>query len=139
MFKIYGEIRFKLKIRKSTIHGFGTFANEKIPVRKKIGGLKGILISKQYARKKAKINNRIAIIELWNGLALDSSEFRNELSYINHSCNPNCFMRNIGNNVEVYALRKINVFEELTCDYGQTHHDGSLKCNCLSAKCKKYI
>jgi SET domain-containing protein len=38
--------------------------------------------------------------------------------------------------VEFYALRKIAPGEELTVDYGQTHHQGRLACRCGAEGCR---
>lgn len=37
---------------------------------------------------------------------------------------------------EFYALRVIEVGEELTVDYGETHHDGKLACRCSAPGCR---
>lgn len=132
---IHGNLRFPLQVKKSRIHGLGVFTKETIPARKKIGELSGVIISKREARRKVKHLHAIHMVELWNGKALDCSEHRNELAYINHSCQPNCYMRNINNRVEFYALRNIQPGEELLCRYGETHHDGQLKCNCGHKNC----
>ena len=136
---IKGSICFKVEVGKSKIHGKGLYAASKIPSRRKIGSLAGEIISKKAAREKAKGNESISIVELWNGKALDASNINNELRYINHSCQPNTYMRTLGNHVEFYALRSIKPNEELTCNYGPTHHDGERKCNCGAPGCKGFI
>lgn len=136
---IKGSLLFEVEVGKSKIHGKGLYAAESIPARRKIGSMAGAIISKKAARAKAKINESISIVELWNGKALDASEINNELRYINHSCHPNTYMRNIGNHVEFYALHSIHSNEELTCNYGPTHHDGRRKCNCGEPGCKGFI
>src|SRR4029078_3018064 len=119
---IKASLYFDVAVAKSKIHGQGLYAMKKIPARRKIGSLAGKIISKKAARKKAKLNESISIVELWNGKALDASIINNELRYINHSCQPNTYMRTIGNHVEFYTLRFIKPNEELTCNYGPTHH-----------------
>ncbi len=136
---IQGRINFKIRTGKSRIHGRGAFAAESIPARKKIGTLAGHLISKKLARKKAIQLKAVSIVELWNGMALDASNNSNELKFINHSCRPNTFMRNIGNYVEFYALKRIGEEEELTCNYGETHHEGTRPCRCGAVGCKGFI
>ena len=132
---------YPVKTAKSKIQGKGVYAGSRIPGRKKIGSLGGTIITKRAARQKAKQlgNESIAIVELWNGMAIDASVNGNELRYINHSCGPNTFMRVSGYHVEFYALRDIEPGEELTCNYGPTHHDGKVKCNCGSANCIGYL
>jgi uncharacterized protein len=136
---VKGSLYFDVLIGKSKIHGKGVYANVAIPRRRKIGSLAGEIISKRAARKKAGSNESISVVELWNGRALDASNINNELRYVNHSCQPNTFMRTLGNHVEFYALRTIRPNEELTCNYGPTHHDGKRKCNCGAPGCKGFI
>jgi SET domain-containing protein len=136
---VKGSLFFNVAIGKSKIHGKGLYAHEHIPAKRKIGSMAGEIISKRAAREKAKRNESISIVELWNGKALDASKINNELRYINHSCHPNTFMRNIGNHVEFYARRPIRPNEELTCNYGPTHHAGTRKCNCGAPGCKGFI
>ena len=136
---INGVINFSVNIAKSQIHGKGLYAIATIPAKRKIGSLGGVLISKKEGRLKAKTKESISLVELWNGKTLDASVNSNELRYINHSCQPNTFMRTIGNHVEFYSLRNIRKGEELTCNYGPTHHDGNRKCNCGAEGCKGYL
>src|SRR6478672_2714957 len=136
---IKGNLYFDVIVEKSRIHGRGLYAKKLIPARRKIGTLAGEIISKRSAREKAKLKESISIVELWNGKALDASSINNELRFINHSCQPNTYMRTLGNHVEFYALRLIKPNEELTCNYGPTHHDGKRKCNCGAPGCKGSI
>lgn len=136
---IKGSICFDVRIAKSKIHGRGLYALKNIPARRKIGSMAGEIITKKAARKKAKLNESISIVELWNGKALDASTTNNELCFINHCCQPNTYMRTFGNHVEFYALRSIQPDEELTCNYGPTHHDGKRKCSCGAEGCKGFI
>lgn len=136
---IKGNLCFDVTVAKSRIHGKGLYAKKKIPARRKIGSMAGEIISKKAAREKARQKQSISIVELWNGKALDASVYNNELKYINHSCQPNTYMRTFGNHVEFYALRIINPNEELTCNYGPTHHNGKRKCNCGAENCKGFI
>lgn len=136
---IEGKLNFCIKVAKSRIHGKGAYALERIASKRKIGSLSGMIISKRAGRLKAKKNTSISLVELWNGKSLDASVHFNELRYINHSCQPNTFMRTIGYHVEFYALRPIAVGEELSCNYGQTHHEGKKKCTCGAVGCKGFI
>ena len=137
--QIKGIINFPLKIGRSKIHGHGVFSQKSIPARKKIGSLAGLVISKKQGRIRAKNNESVSLVELWNGKTLDASVQSNELRFVNHSCSPNVFMRNIGFHVEFYAIRPIDPEEELTCNYGPTHHDGRRRCNCGMPACKGSI
>jgi len=136
---VCGKIIKHCYISKSKINGSGVFAGQVIYKRAKIGSLSGKLISVKRIPKKFKSKDSIAIVELTHSMALDSRTFKNELCYINHSCEPNCFMRIFGNLVEVYALRTIKKGNELTLDYEYSHHEGKITCLCDSLKCKGYL
>jgi SET domain-containing protein len=114
-----------VEVRKSAIEGKGVFSASMLPHRKKIGEFAGELIGQREARRRAKGQTHIAIVELGDGRAVDASRYGNELRYINHSCSPNVFIRVFGSRIEFYALRVIQANEELTCDYGESHHNGT--------------
>ena len=58
--------------------------------------------------------------------------------YLNHSCDPNCFIRNGG---EIVAMRDIEKGEEITFDYStNVGWDGfAMKCSCGSGNCRKVV
>jgi uncharacterized protein len=130
--------RFQLRTQASKIEGTGLFASEPIPARRKIGDLGGELISIREARKRARNQERICIVESHNGWALDATN-DGQLRYINHSCEPNCYVRILDRRVEIYSLRKLAVEEELSLDYGETHHNGKRPCRCGAARCRGSI
>lgn len=130
------NLRYDLKVGASKIDGKGAFARSSIPAKKKIGELVGEIISVRKARQIAKDKKRIAIVELDDKHALCAAEHNNSLRYVNHSCSPNTYMRIFKHHVEFYSLKKINNHDELTCNYGETHHEGKLKCRCNSPDCK---
>jgi hypothetical protein len=102
----------------------------------------GEIISYREAQRRVKAQPDAALlmVEFDNEpIALDASICRNELSYINHSCEPNTYLRRAHRRVEFYSLRRLRAGEELTCDYGETHHDGKLPCRCGAPNCRGYI
>lgn len=133
------KVFFTVTNKKSKIHGMGTYAGEPIPAKRKIGSLSGEVISKKEADKRSRLHESIAIVELWNGKAIDASVNSNELRYINHCCDPNTFMRVINCHVEFYTLKNIDKGTELTCNYGLTHHEGKLPCKCGAKNCRGFI
>ncbi len=130
--------RFKLDIKPSKIDGNGAYALQSIPARRKIGNMDGEVISLREARKRAAKVKRIAMVEFGDGRALDATHDKS-LRFINHSCGPNTYMRVAHSMVEFYTLRDIKKGEELTCNYGPTHHDGKLPCRCGAPGCKGFI
>jgi SET domain-containing protein len=57
------------------------------------------------------------------------------MRFTNHRCKPNAQLRIRDGRIEFYALRDIATDEEITVDYGETHHEGTLRCNCGAANC----
>lgn len=128
-----------VEVKPSRIHGSGVFARKTIKGRQKIGELAGQLIPLDEARRRASELESIAIVEFDDDTALDASVNPNEFRYVNHSCSPNTYMRRHAHRVEFYSLRTIRPGEELTCDYGETHHEGQLPCRCGARGCKGAI
>jgi SET domain-containing protein len=58
------------------------------------------------------------------------------MRFTNHSCQPNARLCLDNGRVEFFALRAIDSGEELTVDYGQTHHQGKLTCRCGAPDCR---
>lgn len=136
------ELNYPLQVSKSNIAGKGAFALNAIPAKKKLGNMGGEIISYKEAQKRVKKQpgNVLFMVEFdHEDIALDASVDSNELRYINHSCDPNTYMRRAYQKVEFYTLRPVKKGEELTCDYGETHHDGKLPCRCGAANCRGFI
>jgi len=133
------KILYPLRVAKSRIAGSGAYATTVIPARRKIGDLGGVIISMKQARALIRNKKVINLVELDNNLALNASANPNDIRFINHSCAPNTFMWVLKNRVEFYALRRIRKGEELSCDYGETHHEGTLPCRCGAANCRGFI
>jgi len=132
------EIYATLAVRRSTLVGRGLFATHPIPARVKIGEFEGERIALREARRRAHGRKVIAIVELERH-AIDATAARHGFRFINHSCDPNTFMRCTPARAEFYARRAIAAGEELTVDYGESHHDGKLRCRCGAACCRGFI
>lgn len=128
-----------LLIANSRIQGKGLFTDSPIPARRKIGEFTGERISLREARARARGAKRIAIVEISSTRAIDGSVDGGPFQFVNHSCDPNVFMRVAYGRAEFYSRRPVSPGEELTCDYGDSHHDGKLSCQCGAANCRKFI
>ncbi|MBK8140898.1 MAG: SET domain-containing protein [Chitinophagaceae bacterium] len=133
------HIYYPVKVAKSKIAGKGAYALQNIPAKKKIGDLGGVIITMKEAMKLIKNLKVINLVELDNDLALNASANPNDMRFINHSCDPNTYLRVMKNRVEFYALKKIKKGQELSCDYGETHHEGTLPCRCGAQNCRGFI
>ncbi|WOB07788.1 SET domain-containing protein [Piscinibacter gummiphilus] len=127
--------KFKLTVGPSVIDGQGVFAAEPIPARRKIGEVRGEPVSQQEAAARSRGQMRIMMIAVSARRAIDASQSTDALRFINHSCRPNTALKVNQGRVEFYALRNIAPGDELTVNYGETHHRGRLSCRCGVAGC----
>ncbi|HRX94567.1 MAG TPA: SET domain-containing protein, partial [Chitinophagaceae bacterium] len=86
------HIYYPVKIAKSKIAGKGAYALQRIPARKKIGDLGGVIVTMKEALKLIKDKKVINLVELDDDLALNASAQPNDIRFINHSCDPNTYM-----------------------------------------------
>ena len=122
-------------MKASAIDGNGAFAAEAVPARRKIGEIRGEAISVREARQRARGLARIMIVEVSERRAIDASASADPLRYTNHSCSPNAVLRIRQGRVEIYAMRAIEPGDEITVDYGESHHEGKLTCRCGAERC----
>lgn len=127
--------KFDVANRPSTIDGQGAFAAEAIPARRKIGEIRGEAISVREARRRARGAARIMIVEVTERRAIDAGLSEDPLRFTNHSCVPNAVLRIRQGRVEIYAMRDIAAGEEITVNYGESHHEGRLRCRCGAPGC----
>ncbi len=130
---------FEFKVKRSRIHGRGLFALSNVPAKRKLGELGGERITQREARRRARGSDCVMIVEFGDGTALDASRTGSHFRHVNHSCEPNAYMRLYRGRVEFYSLRRVAAGEELTCDYGETHHGGRLACRCGGAGCRGHL
>lgn len=127
--------KFDVKVARSRIDGFGVFAAEPIPPRLKIGEIRGESITVAEARRRAAGQERIMIVEVSSKRAIDASKSSDPMRFTNHSCQPNARLMIRDGRIEFYAVKAIAVGEEVTVNYGETHHEGRLQCRCGAPAC----
>ena len=127
-----------LYVAPSAVVGKGLFAGTAIPARAKIGEFEGEVIGLRESRRRAKGRTIVAIVELERH-AIDATDSPRGFRFINHSCDANTFIRCTPERAEFYARRAIAAGEELTCDYGESQHEGKLACRCGAARCRGFI
>lgn len=131
--------KFDVAVRKSRIDGFGVFAAEDVPAQRKIGEIRGETISVSEARRRAQGKARIMIVEISPKKAIDASGSTDPMRFTNHSCQPNARLQIRDGRVEFYALRDIAPGQEITVNYGETHHEGTLACRCGQPSCIGFL
>ena len=140
------------KVKKSKVHGSGVFATEDIKkgikiiqyigekVTKKEGDRRSAERIKNYLNKKNE--GSVYIFELNKKYDIDGSPSYNKARYINHSCDPNCEVDIIKNEIWIISIKDIKKSSELNYDYGYPFDKDDFddhKCKCGSKKCIGYI
>jgi SET domain-containing protein len=127
-----------LTIDDSAIDGKGCFAAAHFGRGRKIAEYAGERISTAEAKRRGgrRILRICAINNRWS---LDGSRGGNGTHYINHSCEPNSYMKITYGHILFIALRDIAPGEEITIDYESTLHSDRKKCTCSAVSCRKTI
>ena len=128
-----------LSIKKSPINGRGCFATRKFAKRKKIAEYAGERISDWEAMRRARGRRHLRVCDVDGKWSLDGAIGGNGTHYINHSCNPNAYMRILYGHVLFFALHDIKPGEEITIDYEQTLLPDSRRCHCGAPNCRGTI
>lgn len=128
-----------LAIKKSPISGKGCFATKTFEQRKKIAEYTGERISDFEAMKRARGRRHLRICDIDGRFSLDGARGGNGTHYINHSCDPNAFMKTLQRHVLFFARQEIEAGEEITIDYEQTLLPNSRRCHCGAKNCRGTI
>ncbi len=129
----------KIEILKSPIQGIGMFAKEPIKKSELVLIWGGYGYTDKAGAEKKKAEGKLTM--QWDD-DLFSFETRGEESayYINHSCEPNVWMRDA---FRLETMRDIKKGEELTVDHAmfksEVDYISKWKCNCGTQKCRKQI
>src|SRR5713226_4215416 len=110
-----------LAVAPSRIDGKGCFATVHFSRRRKIAEYTGERIPDQEAQRRAH-RVKLRICDIDGRWSLDGSRGGNGTHYINHSCEPNAYMKTVYGHVLFFALREISRGEEITIDYESTLH-----------------
>ena len=140
------------KVRRSKVHGHGIFATSNIKKNRRIIQYIGEKITKKEGDRRSNIRinkylnssktGAVYIFELDKKYDIDGSVHYNKAKYINHSCNPNCEVDIINNEIWISSIKSIKKGEELCYDYGYEFDKNDYKdhvCKCGSKRCIGYI
>ena len=140
------------KIKKSKVHGIGIIASKDIKknttiiqyigekITKKEGDKRSAARIKKYLDKKNE--GSVYIFELNKKYDIDGSPLYNKARYINHSCDPNCEVDIINNEIWILSIKNIKKGDELNYDYGYPFDKDDFKdhiCRCGSKNCIGFI
>lgn len=125
-----------LAVLPSPIDGRGCFATRLFPARKKIAEYTGELIATAEAERRARGRRYLRVCAINDRWSIDGALGGNATAFMNHSCQPNAFMRTHGGRILFFALRDIEPGEEITVDYVRTYHSDKKRCTCGAATCR---
>jgi uncharacterized protein len=128
-----------LAVQVSPINGRGCFATKFFTKGRKIAEYAGERISTREAERRARRRRVLRICAVNHRWSLDGARGGNGTHYINHSCEPNCYMRITRGHILFMALRDIHPGEEITLDYESTLHSDEKKCRCNAPTCRGTI
>jgi SET domain-containing protein len=128
----------KLEIKTSGIEGKGCFSRVYLRRGRKISEYTGEKISNTEANRRAR-RRRLRICAIDDRWSLDGSKGGNGTHYINHSCEPNSYMKILYDHILFFALRDIPQGEEITIDYESTLHSNKKRCTCGATLCRGTI
>jgi SET domain-containing protein len=138
---------FPLWVRASSIDRRGVFSAATIPARRKVVQYTGEKIPLAEAVRRArrilfgkrKGPKRLYLARLNRGWVLDGAVGGCGAEFINHSCDPNLFVRKSDGQIHFYSKKRIGKGQELTIDYRFGPSPNPIACHCGSRKCRGTI
>jgi SET domain-containing protein len=128
-----------LAVRASPINGRGCFATVMFPGGRKIAEYAGEKISRREVARRIRHRRKLRICAINQYWSIDGSRGGNGTHYINHSCEPNSYMKITYGHILFIALRDIHPGEEITLDYVSTYHSDRKRCRCQAPSCRGTI
>ncbi len=126
---------FRLRVAPSKIHGWGVFADEWIPPRRKVIEYTGERVSRREAKRRSR-RSRVCLFELNSYWCVDGAVGGSGAELINHSCDPNLYAVILKGHILYMSRRAIAPGEELTVDYHLAHDTDRIPCRCGSPNCR---
>ncbi len=129
---------FDIVIRRSAIHRYGVYANERIAANRKVIEYTGARLNRKDAAAvdSSEYTYLFAVDDYWT---LDGARGGSGAEIINHSCEPNLISRVMKGHVLYMSLRKIEDGEELTIDYNFADLTELTPCSCGAMACRGTI
>jgi len=124
---------------KSTIHGQGLFAGERIEKERTIIEYKGEKVPSGEGTVRSTEDEVLTYIFTLNDkYDIDGAVNGNEARFANHSCQGNAYVDIVRGRIWLIARRDIETGEEITYDYS-LDADELLACRCGARNCRGYM
>lgn len=126
-----------IEVRKSSI-GLGMFTKGTIPANVPIKEFRGPILTTDELPHDSSIYLQVGV-----NVFIGPISTVNGVDFINHSCNPNCYIHVIGKRAILYSMYVIPANSELVFDYSttstDTHDTWKMDCVCGYNKCRRVI
>ena len=129
---------FKMSIRKSKIHRYGVYAEERIPANRKVIEYTGERLNRRETKRRGE-GEYTYLFTLDKYWTLDGAFGGSGAEIINHSCEPNVVSRIMKGHVIYMSLRTIEPGEEITVDYNFEYVGDKNSCACGSSTCRSVM
>jgi SET domain-containing protein len=132
-----------IEVRGSGIHGKGAFATQRIRKGKRIIEYLGKRMPWDAASEDPDDPHTFLFGLSDDNLVINAAIEGNDARWINHSCDPNCEAIEDKGRVFIYALRDLQLGEELFYDYGleideprTAEMEKHFQCHCGTKRCR---
>jgi hypothetical protein len=129
---------YKMSIRKSKIHRFGVYAEERIPANRKVIEYTGERLNRRETKRRGE-GEYTYLFTLDKYWTLDGAFGGSGAEIINHSCEPNVVSRIMKGHVIYMSLRAIEPGEEITVDYNFEYVGDQNSCSCGASTCRSVM
>ena len=129
---------FKMSIRKSKIHRYGVYAEERIPANRKVIEYTGERLNRRETKRRGE-GEYTYLFTLDKYWTLDGAFGGSGAEIINHSCEPNVVSRIMKGHVIYMSLRTIEPGEEITVDYNFEYVGDQNSCACGASTCRSVM
>ena len=131
---------YRLVLFESQIQGRGVKAGEDIRARRPVIEHTGRLMNRNQYREFNKSKHKHCYVwQIDSYWCMDGAVGGSGAQFINHSCDPNLYVRFNRKRIYYYSRRAIKKGEELTIDYRFQHDETPVPCHCGSKKCRGTI
>jgi len=134
-----------VKFQRSSIHGWGLFAQEIIRADEMVIEYVGELVRSEVAERR-EVDYTVRgigssyLFRIDTDHIIDATKKGNYARFMNHSCNPSCYAKVITvenqSKIVIYSKDIIKVGEEITYDYKFPIEDEKIPCYCGAHNCR---